>query len=78
MNPPAAPAGPILEDWAQDQRLEQLSPEERDYATAAITSISAARGAWAVRVHDVGPSLDAVKVAARMSPGPFGDTSPTN
>lgn len=32
MNPPAAPAGPILEDWAQDQRLEQLSPEERDYA----------------------------------------------
>jgi dihydropteroate synthase len=54
------------------------APEERDYATAAITSISAARGAWAVRVHDVGPSLDAVKVAARMSPGPLGDTSPTN
>ena len=54
------------------------APEERDGATAAITSISAARGAWAVRVHDVGPSLDAVKVAARMSPGPLGDTSPTN
>lgn len=44
------------------------APEERDGATAAITAISAARGAWAVRVHDVGPSLDAVKVAARMSP----------
>ncbi|RAM37874.1 dihydropteroate synthase [Arthrobacter globiformis] len=42
-------------------------PEERDAATAAITAISAARGAWAVRVHDVGSSLDAVKVAARMS-----------
>ena len=42
-------------------------PEERDGATAAITAISAARGAWAVRVHDVGPSLDAVKVAARMA-----------
>jgi dihydropteroate synthase len=42
-------------------------PEERDAATAAITAISAARGAWAVRVHDVGPSLDAVKVAARMA-----------
>ena len=41
-------------------------PEERDAATAAITAITAARGAWAVRVHDVGPSLDAVKVAARL------------
>lgn len=42
------------------------TPEERDYATAAITAISAAGGVWAVRVHDVGPSLDAVKVAARV------------
>ncbi|RNL63596.1 dihydropteroate synthase [Arthrobacter oryzae] len=43
-------------------------PGERDAATAAVTAISAARGAWAVRVHDVVPSLDAVKVAAQMSP----------
>jgi dihydropteroate synthase len=43
-------------------------PAERDAATAAVTAISAFRGAWAVRVHDVGPSLDAVKVAARISP----------
>lgn len=42
------------------------APEERDDATAALTAISAARGAWAVRVHDVGSSLDAVKVAARL------------
>ncbi|MBT2515757.1 dihydropteroate synthase [Arthrobacter sp. ISL-30] len=42
------------------------APEERDYATAAITAICAAGGVWAVRVHDVGPSLDAVKVAARV------------
>jgi dihydropteroate synthase len=54
------------------------APEERDHATAAITAISAARGTWAVRVHDVGPSLDAVKVAARMTPGPLGDTGTTN
>ncbi|KIS29273.1 dihydropteroate synthase [Arthrobacter sp. SPG23] len=54
------------------------APGERDHATAAITAISAARGAWAVRVHDVGPSLDAVKVAARMSAGPLGHSSPTN
>ncbi|MHA7223819.1 dihydropteroate synthase [Arthrobacter sp. RHLT1-20] len=47
-------------------------PAERDAATAAVTAISAYQGAWAVRVHDVGPTLDAVKVAARMtarSPG---------
>ena len=43
-------------------------PAERDAATAAVTAISAFRGVWAVRVHDVGPSLDAVKVAARMAP----------
>lgn len=43
-------------------------PAERDAATAAITAVSAFRGAWAVRVHDVGPNLDAVKVAARITP----------
>ncbi|UZX01476.1 dihydropteroate synthase [Arthrobacter sp. CDRTa11] len=42
-------------------------PEERDAATAAITAIVAARGAWAVRVHNVRPSLDAVKVASRLA-----------
>ncbi|MEC5191188.1 MULTISPECIES: dihydropteroate synthase [unclassified Arthrobacter] len=42
-------------------------PAERDAATAAVTAISAYRGAWAVRVHDVGSSLDAVKVAARVA-----------
>jgi dihydropteroate synthase len=46
------------------------APEERDAATAAVTAVTAARGAWAVRVHDVGASLDAVKVAARMAPAP--------
>ncbi|MGZ4662677.1 MAG: dihydropteroate synthase, partial [Arthrobacter sp.] len=54
------------------------APQERDHATAAITAISAVRGAWAVRVHDVGSSLDAVKVAARMSRPPLGDTRSTN
>src|SRR5919107_6458700 len=46
---------------------KSAAPEERDHATAAITAISAYRGAWAVRVHDVGSSLDAVKVAASMA-----------
>lgn len=40
-------------------------PQARDAATAAITVLSAAAGAWGVRVHDVATNLDAVKVAAR-------------
>lgn len=39
-------------------------PLGRDDATAAITALSAAAGAWAVRVHEVGASHDAVRVAA--------------
>lgn len=37
---------------------------ERDAATDAVTALSAAAGAWAVRVHDVRGSRDAVAVAA--------------
>lgn len=39
-------------------------PEERGNATIAISALAAAAGAWCVRVHDVGPNLDAVKAAA--------------
>ena len=35
----------------------------RDAATAAVTAISAREGAWAVRVHEVKSSADAVRVA---------------
>ena len=40
-------------------------PDQRDAATAAITTLAAAKGAWGVRVHDVASNLDAVKVVAR-------------
>jgi dihydropteroate synthase len=40
-------------------------PRERDAATAATAALSAAAGAWCVRVHDVRPTADAVRVAAR-------------
>ncbi|MFG2210742.1 dihydropteroate synthase [Streptomyces sp. NPDC048638] len=36
---------------------------ERDAATAAVSAIVAREGAWAVRVHDVRASADAVRVA---------------
>ena len=37
--------------------------EERDAATDAVTALAAAAGAWAVRVHDVRGSRDAIAVA---------------
>ncbi|MEV4681830.1 dihydropteroate synthase [Streptomyces kurssanovii] len=36
---------------------------ERDAATAAVSAISAHEGAWAVRVHEVRATADAVRVA---------------
>jgi dihydropteroate synthase len=36
---------------------------ERDAATAAVTAIAAREGAWAVRVHEVHDSADAVRVS---------------
>jgi dihydropteroate synthase len=41
-------------------------PAERDDATAATSALAAAAGAWAVRVHQVRPSADAVRVAAAV------------
>lgn len=48
---------------------------ERDAATAAVSAIAAHQGAWAVRVHEVRASADAVRVAhavegARHAGGP--------
>jgi dihydropteroate synthase len=39
-------------------------PDGREDATAAISTLAAAKGVWGVRVHDVARSLDAVRVAA--------------
>jgi dihydropteroate synthase len=38
---------------------------EREAATTAVTALAAAAGVWGVRVHEVRPSADAVRVAAR-------------
>jgi len=43
--------------------------EQRDAATDAVTAIAAAAGVWAVRVHDVAGSADAVRVAAAWRAG---------
>ncbi len=40
--------------------------DQREAATTAITALAAAAGAWGVRVHDAGPSADAVRVVAAL------------
>jgi dihydropteroate synthase len=40
--------------------------EDRDAATAAISTVAALAGVWCVRVHAVRPSADAVRVVAAM------------
>jgi dihydropteroate synthase len=39
-------------------------PAGRDGATAAISALAAEAGAWGVRVHDVGSTMDAIAVSA--------------
>ncbi|WP_146928692.1 dihydropteroate synthase [Cellulomonas xylanilytica] len=43
---------------------EPAPPLARDGATAAVSALAAAAGAWCVRVHEVAGSADAVRVAA--------------
>ncbi|MFE3452735.1 dihydropteroate synthase [Nonomuraea sp. NPDC059194] len=40
-----------------------------DHATTAVTALAAQAGAWCVRVHEVGPNADAVRVAAAWKRG---------
>jgi dihydropteroate synthase len=40
---------------------------ERDAATAAVSAIAAHQGAWAVRVHEVRATADAVRVAQAVT-----------
>jgi len=46
---------------------DELRPaDRRDDATAAVTTLAAAAGAWCIRVHETAASADAVRVAARL------------
>lgn len=51
---------------------EPRPPAGREDATTALSALVAAKGAWGVRVHEVRPSLDAVRVAAAMNRGTAG------
>jgi dihydropteroate synthase len=54
--------GALLEDADGPRPVER-----RDDATAAVSALAAAAGAWCVRVHDVSATLDAVRVARAWS-----------
>jgi dihydropteroate synthase len=54
--------GPLLADAAGRPRPAQ----GRDHATTALSALIAAAGAWAVRVHDVAATADAVRVVAAV------------
>jgi len=48
---------------------ELRSVDERDAATAAISTLAAAHGAWCVRVHDALGSADAIRTVTRWNRG---------
>ncbi|WP_208026085.1 dihydropteroate synthase [Amycolatopsis acidicola] len=52
-----------------DENGDPRPPSGREVATAAVSVLAAANGAWGVRVHSVGASLDAVTVAAAWQRG---------
>ncbi|NEC21411.1 dihydropteroate synthase [Streptomyces parvus] len=54
----ALPAGPVTG--------EPRPARARDAATGAVSALAAAQGAWAVRVHEVGATADAVRVEAAL------------
>lgn len=66
----AALGQPLLIGAARKRFLGQLLTDgsgprpmkERDDATAAVSALAAAAGVWGVRVHDVRPNADAVRV----------------
>lgn len=68
--------GPVLIGASRKSFLGELlaeadgSPrpfEAREDATTAITALAAAAGAWGVRVHEAGPSADAVRVVQAIN-----------
>ena len=57
--------------------LEEPRPRARLWGTAAVCALAAARGAAVLRVHDVGPIAQVVRMATALTPvGPSGQLQP--
>lgn len=59
---------------ATDKDAPPPPARERDAATAAVSALAARDGAWAVRVHEVRASADAVRVAHEVDQAAKGAT----
>lgn len=58
--------GELLAEPSGSGQAALRPTDEREAATTAISTISADRGAWCVRVHEPRASADAVRAVARM------------
>ena len=58
----------FLGELLADERGNPRATGERDVATAAVSALCAQAGVWAVRVHDVKATTDALAVIERMRP----------
>ncbi|MGF6823749.1 dihydropteroate synthase [Microbacterium sp. ZKA21] len=57
------------QDARQAEPDDEISLERRDLATAVTSALAARAGAWAVRVHDVAATRDALAVARAWEGG---------
>lgn len=61
---------PVLVGVSRKRFLGDLvgatNPDDRDFATLAITAEMARKGVWAVRTHSVKPHVDAIKVVKEL------------
>ena len=61
---------PVLVGASRKRFLGDLvnasNPDDRDFATLAITTEMARKGIWAVRTHSVKPHVDAIKVVEEL------------
>ena len=61
--------GSLLAESSSGHKGEPRAAIDRDAATDAVSALSAAAGAWGVRVHDVANSRDAVTVGRAWARG---------
>ncbi|WP_296665971.1 dihydropteroate synthase [Demequina sp.] len=52
--------------------VDAADPAAREHATTAVTTLAAAAGVWAVRVHDARAAVDAVRVVSAWHAAGFG------
>lgn len=63
---------PVIVGVSRKRFLGELvgaeNPDDRDFATLAVTTEMARKGVWAVRTHSVRPQVDAIKVVEELYP----------